>query len=732
MSAYLETLNEQQKKAVTAPRGNCLVVAGAGTGKTRVVVSRIAYILKELKDPAYSVMAMTFTNKAAKELKTRLQELCQDVPHLERLWTGTFHGLCARFLRIYAAEAGLPEDFIILDSDGQKRQIADILRSEAFALREIASVAKEKKRLNVLTHYIASVKEKGLTPDLLQRQLLKGERRLPAELSEIPGTEVAEVYRAYERLCDAAGLVDFTGLLLKTRDLFRNNPGLRRAQHQRLRHILVDEFQDTDRIQYELVQLLAGPECSVMVVGDDDQSIYSWRGADPRNMHSFVEDYVNTQVIPLARNYRSPQTILDVANAVIGHSSLRLTEKRLESERKEGHKVVIKALTGPNDEAQWVAATLRELHDREGIDFTEMAVLYRNNSQSRAVEQALMEQGIPYVVWGGLKFYEREEVQNALAYFRLAVNEKDNVSFRRIINVPSRKLGPAKTGFLEKVAAERGTSLMGALRAVVLEAEENGSKAAARKIAPFLPFLKCMEEIEESVRGKPLQVTLEKILTVSGLKEMYRARDRADNADPESGRVANLEELMKSAGQFEKQYQDAPLMTEEGVPYPVCVVFLANISLMAATELDEKGRQEEETESGRVRSAVNLSTIHSAKGLEYRVVCVVGFEEGILPSSRAQSLPALDEERRLAYVAITRAKERLYLCYSDPGLFYRHYGSSYGYGSGYGSGYGRGYGGGYAYGRSPEAGGPSLFLIQLYKDFKGTGVAALPYVREDQ
>ena len=684
MSAYLETLNEQQKKAVTAPRGNCLVVAGAGTGKTRVVVSRIAYILKELKDPAYSVMAMTFTNKAAKELKTRLQELCQDVPHLERLWTGTFHGLCARFLRIYAAEAGLPEDFIILDSDGQKRQIADILRSEAFALSEIASVAKEKKRLNVLTHYIASVKEKGLTPDLLQRQLLKGERRLPAELSEIPGTEVAEVYRAYERLCDAAGLVDFTGLLLKTRDLFWNNPGLRRAQHQRLRHILVDEFQDTDRIQYELVQLLAGPECSVMVVGDDDQSIYSWRGADPRNMHSFVEDYVNTQVIPLARNYRSPQTILDVANAVIGHSSSRLTEKRLESERK--------------------------------------------NSQSRAVEQALMEQGIPYVVWGGLKFYEREEVQNALAYFRLAVNEKDNVSFRRIINVPSRKLGPAKIGFLEKVAAERGTSLMGALRAVVLEAEENGSKAAARKIAPFLPFLKCMEEIEESVRGKPLQVTLEKILTVSGLKEMYRARDRADNADPESGRVANLEELMKSAGQFEKQYQDAPLMTEEGVPYPVCVVFLANISLMAATELDEKGRQEEETESGRVRSAVNLSTIHSAKGLEYRVVCVVGFEEGILPSSRAQSLPALDEERRLAYVAITRAKERLYLCYSDPGLFYRHYGSSYGYGSGYGWGYG----GGYAYGRSPEAGGPSLFLIQLYKDFKGTRVAALPYVREDQ
>ena len=368
MSAYLETLNEQQKKAVTAPRGNCLVVAGAGTGKTRVVVSRIAYILKELKDPAYSVMAMTFTNKAAKELKTRLQELCQDVPHLERLWTGTFHGLCARFLRIYAAEAGLPDDYIILDSDGQKRQIADILRSEAFALSEIASVAKEKKRLNVLTHYIASVKEKGLTPDLLQRQLLKGERRLPAELSEIPGTEVAEVYRAYERLCDAAGLVDFTGLLLKTRDLFRNNPGLRRAQHQRLRHILVDEFQDTDRIQYELVQLLAGPECSVMVVGDDDQSIYSWRGADPRNMHSFVEDYVNTQVIPLARNYRSPQTILDVANAVIGHSSSRLTEKRLESERKEGHKVVIKALTGPNDEAQWVAATLRELHDREGID----------------------------------------------------------------------------------------------------------------------------------------------------------------------------------------------------------------------------------------------------------------------------------------------------------------------------------------------------------------------------
>jgi DNA helicase-2/ATP-dependent DNA helicase PcrA len=648
----LANLNAEQLEAVTLPAQPALILAGAGSGKTRVLTTRIAWLLQTGQVSPGGIMAVTFTNKAAKEMQARLGAM---IPvNVRGMWIGTFHGLCNRFLRAHWKLAGLPQGFQILDSSDQVSAVKRIVK--AMNLDEERFVPKQ------VAWFIAGSKEEGLRPDDVHVQ--DGQTQ-----------KLVEIYRAYEEQCRREGVVDFAELLLRAYELMRDNEAVREHYRHRFQHLLVDEFQDTNRLQYAWLKMFAGPHGAVFAVGDDDQSIYGFRGALVGNMADFEREFRVGKVIKLEQNYRSFGNILDAANHLIDRNSRRLG-KNLRTDAGPGEPVRIYEATSDFAEAQWFLEEAQQLH-RAGTARSEIAVLYRSNAQSRVIESALFNAGIPYRVYGGLRFFERAEVKHALAYLRLIENPNDDTSFLRVVNFPTRGIGTRSIEQLQDAARASGRSLHQSIASV-----------SGRAAASLAAFDSLVERMREATRGLTLREIIEHMLHESGLLEFYRAdKDGAD-------RVENLEELMNAAEAFVTQEgfgKDAVALpvdelapgalaqrtTSHDVPgvelsAPVTpdaetgeimsplAAFLTHASLEAGDNQAEAGQD-----------AVQLMTIHSAKGLEFDSVFITGLEEGLFPHENSLSTEdGLEEERRLMYVAITRARKRLYLSFSQTRLLH--------------------------------------------------------------
>ncbi|WP_202108634.1 ATP-dependent helicase [Succinivibrio dextrinosolvens] len=650
----LEGLNESQHEAVSSELRNMLIIAGAGTGKTRVLVSRIAWLIKHFHIAPRNIMAVTFTNKAATEMRERLALMVGNSVQMS-LWANTFHSICLRLLRAYASYAGLIPGFTILDTDSQvslvKRLMKDMnIDTKEFKPSDIASnISKQKE--NGVRALAFSKMISAKSPDYVK--------------------VTSQVYNVYERVCNQENSVDFSELLLRTVELLENNQEIRELQHRRFKEILVDEFQDTNAIQYRFLRLIAGPDSHVLVVGDDDQSIYGWRGADVSNMRKFLKDFSNVKEVLLALNYRSTQKILDVANTIIGFNSDRLMEKVLKGNFGEGEKVRILNCANNKTESSAVSERIASLHE-SGVAYRDIAILYRNNYLSLDFEQTLLRKHIPFVIYGGQKFFERAEILDAIAYMRILVNEDDDTALLRIINTPSRKIGPKVVDGLRTIANERNCSLIKAMRLLEVHVNsDNVDKTLAslyKKVAVFCDLLKVLKEKKESLS---LSAFADEMLRITGLYQFYQEKDFKEGKDNEEhSRYANLGMLISNIKEFESN-STAPAVSDESAPDSTAdsdekkeedplLTYLSNITLVSTGELNEDG----ETASG--TDAVNLMTMHSSKGLEFKYVFLVGFEKDILPSRMcAFSDKSLAEERRLAYVGVTRAKTALYISYSQ-------------------------------------------------------------------
>ncbi len=666
----LQDLNESQKAVVSAPRGNMLVIAGAGTGKTRVLVSRVVWLCEvEDLDPR-NILCMTFTNKAAGEMRDRIAALVGP-DKAKRLWAGTFHSVCLRMLRAYASQCGLSPDFSVLDSESQKtlckRIMTDLtLKGQDFKDAKPAQVAAR----------ISLLKESG-------KRARDFEPRFYSELDKA----VKIVYPLYEEACRRENVLDFAELLLKLCEVLEQNDALRDLQQRRFKEILVDEFQDTDTMQFRLLQLLAGPECHVMVVGDDDQSIYGWRGADYTNLPNFKERFKDVQLFKLEDNYRSGQNILDLANVLIGQNTKRLIEKKLTGTKGAGEKVHIIKCFDAEAEASFVARRIEEI-EAKGGDLNDVAVLYRTNRQSLLIEQKLSAAHIDYTVFGGQKFFERAEILDALAYLRLLLNEQDDTAFLRIINVPARKLGPKVISSLRNAALRLRLPLFTAARFLSRAAAFKASRKTASASDPFsmdpryqvlgpddfklgqklTPFCDLMADLtllrlEVAENKVSLGRLVKETVVLSGLKQHYAARDEKEYRKADEGRVQNLEELVSNAETFDRERILDFDADEKG---DLLFSFLSGVTLLSSGETAPDGS----TAAG--QGSVRLMTLHSAKGLEFKTVFLVGVELNLLPSYMAlnDGEDKLDEERRLAYVGITRAREELYLCYALQRMVY--------------------------------------------------------------
>ncbi|ODV11648.1 MAG: DNA helicase II [Rubrivivax sp. SCN 70-15] len=651
----LRHLNPEQLAAVTLPAQPALILAGAGSGKTRVLTTRIAWLLQTGQVSPGGVLAVTFTNKAAKEMLTRLSAM---LPVAVRgMWIGTFHGLCNRFLRAHWKLAGLAQGFQILDSADQLSAVKRVIK--AMNLDEERFVPKQ------VTWFIAGSKEDGLRPR-------------DVEMRDEQTRKLVEIYQAYEDQCAREGVVDFAELLLRTYELLRDNDALRAHYQHRFRHVLVDEFQDTNRLQYAWLKMFAPPPGragaadaagtgqSVIAVGDDDQSIYAFRGARVGNMADFEREYRVERVIKLEQNYRSFGNILDAANALIAHNAHRLG-KNLRTDAGPGEPLRVFEATSDFAEAQWFVEEAQALH-RAGLGRSEIALLYRSNAQSRVLESALFNAGVPYRVYGGLRFFERAEVKHALAYLRLLENPNDDTSFLRVVNFPARGIGARSIEQLQDAARASGRSLAQSVGAV-------GGKAGNNLQA----FVALIDKLRESTRGLTLREIIDQTLHASGLLDFYKSdKDGQD-------RVENLEELVNAAESFVTQEgfgKDAVALyvDELAGPSPAgggiqaggsiagvspdpgsgeimspLAAFLTHASLEAGDNQAQAGAD-----------AVQLMTVHSAKGLEFDAVFITGIEEGLFPHEQSLSdADGVEEERRLMYVAITRARKRLYLSFSQ-------------------------------------------------------------------
>jgi DNA helicase-2/ATP-dependent DNA helicase PcrA len=650
----LEGLNESQHEAVSSELRNMLIIAGAGTGKTRVLVSRIAWLIKHFHIAPRNIMAVTFTNKAATEMRERLALMVGNSVQMS-LWANTFHSICLRLLRAYASYAGLIPGFTILDTDSQVSLVKRLMK-------DMNIDTKEFKPSDIASN-ISKQKENGVRALAFSKMI---SAKSPDHVKV-----TSQVYNVYERVCNQENSVDFSELLLRTVELLENNQEIRELQHRRFKEILVDEFQDTNAIQYRFLRLIAGPDSHVLVVGDDDQSIYGWRGADVSNMRKFLKDFSNVKEVLLALNYRSTQKILDVANTIIGFNSDRLMEKVLKGNFGEGEKVRILNCANNKTESSAVSERIASLHE-SGVAYRDIAILYRNNYLSLDFEQTLLRKHIPFVIYGGQKFFERAEILDAIAYMRILVNEDDDTALLRIINTPSRKIGPKVVDGLRTIANERNCSLIKAMR--LLEAHvhsDNVDKTLAslyKKVAVFCDLLKVLKEKKESLS---LSAFADEMLRITGLYQFYQEKDFKEGKDNEEhSRYANLGMLISNIKEFESN-SSAPSVSDESAPESTSdsaesneedplLTYLSNITLVSTGELNEEG----ETASG--TDAVNLMTMHSSKGLEFKYVFLVGFEKDILPSRMcAFSDKSLAEERRLAYVGVTRAKTALYISYSQ-------------------------------------------------------------------
>ncbi|KGD87800.1 DNA helicase [Achromobacter sp. RTa] len=626
----LEKLNPEQRAAVTLEPQHALVLAGAGSGKTRVLTTRMAWLIQTGQASPFGLLAVTFTNKAAREMLARMSAI---LPIDTRgLWIGTFHGLCNRMLRAHHRDAGLPQSFQILDVTDQLAAIKRLMKANG--------VDDEKYPPRDVQRFINGAKEEGLRP-------------ADVEAYDAHRRRLIEIYQLYEAQCQREGVVDFAELLLRAYELLSRNAPVREHYQRRFRHILVDEFQDTNTLQYKWLRLLAGGGAAIFAVGDDDQSIYAFRGANVGNMADFERDYAHGTVIRLEQNYRSYGHILDSANALIGHNTGRLG-KNLWTEQGEGEPV--RVIEQPSDgmEAQWIVDEIRSLI-HEGSLRREIAVLYRSNAQSRVLEHAIFSAGIPYKVYGGLRFFERQEIKHALAYLRLMANPHDDTSWMRVVNFPTRGIGARTLEQLADAARAHDTSLYAA---VALVGGKGGSNLAQ--------FAQLIHRLIEETRDLPLPEMVEHMIEASGLNAHYKAeREGAE-------RLENLNELITAAAVFasEENYDglpagvvpeqptsstlmpgvvDAPAIVTDGLT-PLAA-FLSHAALEAGDNQAQQGQD-----------AVQLMTVHAAKGLEFDAVFITGLEEGLFPHENSILEPSgLEEERRLMYVAITRARQRLYI-----------------------------------------------------------------------
>ncbi|WP_028116570.1 DNA helicase II [Ferrimonas senticii] len=619
MSPLVASLNDKQRAAVEAAPGAVLVLAGAGSGKTRVLTHRIGWLLEEQGESPYSILAVTFTNKAAKEMRERIEKLA-NAP-MGRMWIGTFHGLAHRLLRAHHNEAKLPEGFQILDADDQQRLLKRIIRT--------LNLDEKKWPPRQAMGYINAKKDEGLRP-----------QHIDASYHPVERTWL-QIYQAYQEACDRAGLVDFAELLLRAHELWLNHPPLLRHYQNRFRHILVDEFQDTNTIQYAWIRMLAGDQANVMIVGDDDQSIYGWRGAKVENLSQFLKDFPGAETIRLEQNYRSTGTILKAANALVAHNSDRMG-KELWTDDADGDSISIYSAFNELEEARYIVGQIKRYHE-EGGNLADCAILYRSNAQSRVMEEALLHRNVPYRIYGGLRFFERQEIKDALGYLRLIANRDDDAAFERIINTPARGIGTRTIDIIRSTARSEGITLWHACRRLLAD-----SGLAGRAATAVRNFMELIASLEAETEEASLKNRTDHVIQHSGLLAMYQA----EKGEKSEARVDNLKELVTAAGSFIKP-DDADEMDDLNA-------FLANAALEAG-----------ERQAGESEDAVQMMTLHTAKGLEFPQVFICGVEEGLFPSQMAlDEGNRLEEERRLCYVGMTRAMKKLTLTHAESRRIY--------------------------------------------------------------
>ncbi len=618
MNILLNHLNDAQQQAVSAPLGNLLVLAGAGSGKTRVLVHRIAWLMQQECASPFSILAVTFTNKAAHEMRTRVETLLGS--SVNAMWLGTFHGLAHRLLRTHWKDAGLSENFQILDSSDQQRLVRRVMRD--------LNIDEERFPYKQAQWFINKKKDEGLRAEHLSAK-------------HQPQEEVfIRVYQAYEEACAQAGVVDFAELLLRSYELWRDHAELRTHYRNRFRHILVDEFQDINGVQYAWLKLLLGDDNFFTVVGDDDQLIYSWRGACSDNLHKFKKDFPNVQTITLEQNYRSTSTILSAANALIGFNRDRFG-KELWTDGAEGEPIRVYSAYNEIDEARFIAGECLSWQDK-GNSLNDIAVLYRSNAQSRVLEEALLQQGIAYRIYGGLRFFERAEIKDALAYLRLTHHRFDDTSFERIVNLPPRGIGNKSLETVREQARENAISLWQATQHVIAN-----KLLPARALTALEAFLALIDDLDKQTRNLDLLQTTEAIVDASGLIDHFQK----EKGETGRARIENLRELISAAGEFNMD----SLSPEEKETLTPITAFLAHATL-------ESGEHQAEIHS----NCIKLMTLHAAKGLEFPFVILCGMEEGLFPHQMSKGDPkGLEEERRLCYVGMTRAMQHLLLTYAE-------------------------------------------------------------------
>ena len=620
ISYLLNSLNDAQREAVAAPLGRQLVLAGAGSGKTRVLVHRIAWLIEVEHASPHSILSVTFTNKAAAEMRVRIEQLLGINP--QGMWVGTFHGLAHRLLRAHWQEAGLAENFQILDSDDQQRLVKRVIRD--------LGLDEQRWPVRQAQWFINGQKDEGLRPKHIQPG---GDLFLATML---------KIYSAYEAACARAGVIDFAELLLRALDLWRDNPGVLEHYQRRFRHVLVDEFQDTNAVQYAWLRLLAQGGASLMVVGDDDQSIYGWRGAKIENIHQYGRDFSDVQTIRLEQNYRSTAGILKAANALIANNQGRLG-KELWTEGEHGEPISLYAAFNEYDEARYVVESISDALRKDGLKRSEIAVLYRSNAQSRVLEEALLREKIPYRIYGGQRFFERAEIKNAMAYLRLLDGRGNDAALERVINLPPRGIGEKTVEGIREFAREHQVSLWESIGQMLALKMLSGRAASALN-----GFVELLENLAAKAPGMPLHLMTQTVIEQTGLLTFHKE----EKGEKGQTRAENLEELVSAARAFENSAEEEDLSPLQA--------FLGHASLEAG-----------ETQAADHEDSIQLMTLHSAKGLEFPKVFLVGMEEGLFPHKMSLEEPGrLEEERRLAYVGITRAMQHLVLSYAETRRLY--------------------------------------------------------------
>ena len=627
VSELLDSLNDKQREIVAAPKQNMLVLAGAGSGKTRVLVQRIAWLVKVEQVSPHSILAVTFTNKAAAEMRSRVEQVVGG--NIHGMWIGTFHGLAHRLLRMHFQEAKLPQSFQVIDSDDQLRLVKRIIRS--------LNLDEKRWPPKQMQWYINGKKDEGIRPHHI-------------EVYDDPTEQTfVKIYQGYQEACDRSGLVDFAELLLRAHELWLHNPALLEHYQQRFGQILVDEFQDTNAIQYAWLTLLGQKQSNVMIVGDDDQSIYGWRGAKIENIQRFLTDFDQAKTIKLEQNYRSTANILNAANTLIVKNNNRLG-KDLWTEDEAGEKISIYTAFNEIDEARFIAGRISDWKGSDwGKDETkgtldQVAILYRSNAQSRLLEEALLQAQLPYRIYGGQRFFERLEIKDALAYMRLINNRDDDAAFERIINKPTRGIGEQSVAMIRDAARSLGVTLWQACQRMLQDNLLKGR--SAKTIASFVELI---ERLEDDAKELDLDQQVNQVIKSSGLKAMYQA-EKGERAEQ---RIENLNELVTACQTF---VMDPELEEDQ----TLLTAFLTHAAL-------ESG----DSQADDYEPAVQLMTMHSAKGLEFPLVFIAGLEEGMFPSQKSQEeIGRLEEERRLCYVGMTRAMHKLYLCHAETRRLY--------------------------------------------------------------